>query len=81
MKPSDSKKPWKGYTLEQLQMRRVVNSALVQISTERLKMNAQGASDDGPVNQWMGRISTIADYAVYAFKAYRLLRRIIGMFR
>jgi hypothetical protein len=76
------RKPWRGYTLDELRYQRMLVGARMLIERERLAQSVKGSGDSGTTTAgtfktWMGYV----DYAVTAISVLRSVRRIIKAWR
>lgn len=76
------RKPWRGYTLDELRYQRMLVGARMLIERERLAQSIKGPRDSGTptvgtFKTWMGYV----DYAVTAISVLRSVRRIIKAWR
>lgn len=74
---------WRGYTLREIQMRRTLVQARMEIQKYKLSMATQGVRDkfSGNGNGVMGRVMNIFTYAEYAVMAFKVIRKAVGFFK
>ncbi len=74
---------WKGYTLREIQMRRTLVQARIEIQKYKLSMATQGVRDkfSGNGSGVMGRIMSAFTYAEYAVMAFKVIRKAVGVFK
>lgn len=76
-------KPFKGYTLEELRYRRLVNRMKIEITQEKIKMlvSPKVKKDVQNVSSAVSGFQTFMRFMDIALVAYSVTRRVTGIFR
>lgn len=76
-------KPFRGYTLEEIRYRRVVNRMKIEIAQDKLRMlvSPQVKKDVGNVRSTVNFFQTMMRYVDIALVAYNVSRRVSTFFR
>lgn len=82
--PKPDNGSWKGMTLRELQMRRIVVQTRMEIEKYRLGAALDGMKRRTPLlgsHGLMGRVAGAFSVAEYAFMAFKVVRWVIPLFR
>lgn len=80
---ASSGRPFKGYTLEELRIRRIINELKIRAVKDRLRLTYSfGAKGEaGTVKHYMNSFDNMMRYVDIAMLAYGVTRRVARLFR